>query len=172
MSADIISLISTQSSSIQGTFDVPGDKSVSHRSLILGSIAVGQTVVSGLLEGDDVSNKTGDADCGAQIEKGDDYIINGLGLGGLTAPTKPLDLGNSGTAVRLLLGLIAGQSLTATFIGDASLSKRPMRRITDPLLEMGAQIEVADGGTLPCDRNWLARTACHRLCPKSGICPD
>ena len=151
MSEDFISLISSQTSSLNGTFDVPGDKSVSHRSLILGSIAVGRTVVSGLLEGDDVlATKQAMIDCGAKIEKiGDDYVINGVGLGGLTAPTSPLDLGNSGTAVRLLMGLIAGQSLTATFVGDASLSKRPMRRITDPLLEMGAQIEVAEGGTLP-----------------------
>ena len=151
MSAERQSLLSSRASGLSGQFDVPGDKSISHRALILGSLAVGQTVVTGLLEGDDVlATKQAMVDCGADITKKDDaYVINGVGLGGLTNPAAPLDLGNSGTAVRLLMGLIAGQSMTATFVGDASLSKRPMRRITDPLEEMGAQIEIADGGTLP-----------------------
>ena len=151
MSAERQSLLSSRTSGLSGQFDVPGDKSISHRALILGSLAVGQTVVTGLLEGDDVlATKQAMVDCGADITKQDNaYVINGVGLGGLTNPAAPLDLGNSGTAVRLLMGLIAGQSMTATFVGDASLSKRPMRRITDPLEEMGAQIEIADGGTLP-----------------------
>ena len=144
-------LTSHRPASLQGTFHVPGDKSISHRSMILSAIAVGQTRVSGLLEGDDVmATKQAMIDCGADIIKqGDDYVINGVGMGGLSAPDKPLDLGNAGTGVRLLMGLIAGQSLSATFVGDASLSKRPMRRITDPLEEMGAQVTTGEGGRLP-----------------------
>ena len=146
-----LSLVSHKTAQLSGTFDVPGDKSISHRSMILSAIAVGQTRVSGLLEGDDVmATKQAMIDCGADIVKdGDDYVINGVGMGGLTAPDKPLDLGNAGTGVRLLMGLIAGQSLSATFVGDASLSKRPMRRITDPLEEMGAQVTTGEGGRLP-----------------------
>ncbi|MGC6530566.1 MAG: 3-phosphoshikimate 1-carboxyvinyltransferase [Candidatus Puniceispirillaceae bacterium] len=153
-----LSLISQKTKSLSGTFDVPGDKSISHRSMILGSIAIGQTKVSGLLEGDDVlATKQAMIDCGADITKqGDDYIINGVGMGGLTNPEQPLDLGNAGTGVRLLMGLIAGQSMTATFVGDASLSKRPMRRITDPLEEMGAQVTCAEGGRLPVTITGLA----------------
>ena len=141
------SLRSHTSDTLSGNFDVPGDKSISHRSMILSAIAIGQTRVSGLLEGDDVmSTKQAMIDCGAKITKqGDEYIVDGVGMGGLTNPTKPLDLGNAGTGVRLLMGLIAGQSMTATFVGDASLSKRPMRRITDPLIEMGAQVTTNDG---------------------------
>ena len=146
-----LSLVSRKTDHLSGTFDVPGDKSISHRSMILSAIAVGQTRVSGLLEGDDVmATKQAMIDCGADIVKqGDDYVINGVGMGGLSAPDKPLDLGNAGTGVRLLMGLIAGQSLSATFVGDASLSKRPMRRITDPLEEMGAQVTTGEGGRLP-----------------------
>ena len=141
------SLVSHKIDNLTGQFDVPGDKSISHRSMILGAIAIGRTHVSGLLEGDDVmATKQAMIDCGAQIQKqGDDYVIDGVGMGGLSAPSKPLDLGNAGTGVRLLMGLIAGQSLSATFIGDASLSARPMRRITDPLEEMGAQVSTNDG---------------------------
>lgn len=146
-----LSLRSHHITSLVGTFDVPGDKSVSHRSMILSAIAIGQTRVQGLLEGDDVmATKQAMIDCGAHITKqGDDYLIDGVGMGGLRTPEKPLDLGNAGTGVRLLMGLIAGQSLQATFVGDASLSKRPMRRITDPLEEMGASVETAEGGLLP-----------------------
>lgn len=142
-----LSLISHHATGLSGSFDVPGDKSISHRSMILSALAIGQTRVSGLLEGDDVmATKQAMIDCGASITKqGDDYIIDGVGMGGLTNPENPLDLGNAGTGVRLLMGLIAGQSMTATFVGDASLSKRPMRRITDPLAEMGAQITTNDG---------------------------
>ena len=142
-----LSLVSHKTDKLTGHFDVPGDKSISHRSMILSAIAIGRTRVSGLLEGDDVmATKQAMIDCGAQIQKqGDDYIIDGVGMGGLTAPANPLDLGNAGTGVRLLMGLIAGQSLSATFIGDASLSKRPMRRITDPLEEMGADVTTNDG---------------------------
>ena len=151
MPSQFASLTSHQAGALSGTFDVPGDKSVSHRSLMLSAIAVGRTKISGLLEGDDVlATLQAMKDCGAAIIKqGDDYIVDGAGIGGLTPPQKPLDLGNAGTGVRLLMGLIAGQSMTATFIGDASLTKRPMRRITDPLAEMGAQITTSKTGTLP-----------------------
>ena len=119
--------------------------------MILSAIAIGQTRVSGLLEGDDVmATKQAMIDCGAKITKqGDDYVIDGVGMGGLQAPKANLDLGNAGTGVRLLMGLIAGQSLQATFVGDASLSKRPMARITDPLIEMGATVTTGEGGRLP-----------------------
>ncbi|MGC6517807.1 MAG: 3-phosphoshikimate 1-carboxyvinyltransferase [Candidatus Puniceispirillaceae bacterium] len=142
-----LSLVSHKAGALSGIFDVPGDKSISHRSMILSAIAIGQTRVTGLLEGDDVmATKQAMIDCGAKISKqGDSYVIDGVGMGGLISPETPLDLGNAGTGVRLLMGLIAGQSMTATFVGDASLSKRPMRRITDPLIEMGAQVTTNDG---------------------------
>ena len=128
---------------INGEILIPGDKSISHRALILGGLAIGTTRVSGLLKGADVMS-TLDAmrQLGVDISEADngDIIIHGVGLHGLTTPDAPLDLGNAGTGVRLLMGVIAGQSITATFTGDSSLSARPMRRVTDPLEEMGAQV--------------------------------
>ena len=131
-----LSLSSQKTVNLSGIVDVPGDKSMSHRSLILGSLAIGTTKVTGLLEGADVL-ATADAmrAMGADITRHDDgtWIILGQGLHGLVAPETALDLGNSGTGVRLLMGVVAGQPITATFTGDASLSTRPMARITDPL---------------------------------------
>ena len=139
-------------SGLSGHFDVPGDKSISHRSLILGGLAIGTTRVSGLLEGDDVL-ATGRAmqSLGAEFTRDEAGIwhITGVGTSGLVSPTSPLDLGNSGTGVRLLMGVVAGQPLTATFCGDASLSRRPMARVTDPLALMGAGITARDGDMLP-----------------------
>ena len=105
--------------------------------MILSALAIGQTRVSGLLEGDDVmATKQAMIDCGASITKqGDDWVIDGVGMGGLTAPEKPLDLGNAGTGVRLLMGLIAGQSMSATFVGDASLSNGRCDASQIPLLK-------------------------------------
>ena len=139
--------------SLAGEARVPGDKSISHRALILGALAVGETTISGLLEGEDVLH-TADAlrALGAKVERGNDGIwrIHGVGVGGFTSPAGPLDFGNSGTGVRLMFGAVAGCPIRATFDGDASLRKRPMRRILDPVEKMGARVvEQADGGRLP-----------------------
>ena len=145
-------LISARHGGLTGQFDVPGDKSISHRSLILGGMAIGTTRVTGLLEGDDVM-ATGRAmqALGASISREADgsWMVTGVGTAGLMSPDKPLDLGNSGTGVRLLMGVVAGLPITATFCGDESLSRRPMARVTDPLARMGANITARDGGRLP-----------------------
>ena len=145
-------LQSGQHTGLSGRFDVPGDKSISHRSLILGGLAIGTTRVRGLLEGDDVM-ATGRAmqALGATISRDEDgtWRVTGVGTSGLISPESPLDLGNSGTGVRLLMGVVAGQPLTATFCGDTSLSRRPMARVTDPLAAMGAAITARDGDRLP-----------------------
>ncbi len=123
-----------------GAIEVPGDKSISHRALMLGASAIGETRISGLLESKDVL-ATADAlrAMGAQIQRtGDDWIVEGLGTGGLMPPRAPLDMGNSGTSARLLSGLIASQDISATLTGDASLSRRPMARVIEPLSQMGA----------------------------------
>ena len=138
---------------ISGRARVPGDKSISHRALILSAMAVGESTVAGLLEGEDVLN-TAQAmrDLGAQLVRGEDGLwrIHGVGVGGFAAPEKPLDFGNSGTGCRLVLGAVAGCPIRATFDGDASLRKRPMRRVLDPLERMGARVVTeAEGGRLP-----------------------
>lgn len=136
---------------LTGRLRVPGDKSISHRSIMFGALAVGETRVSGLLEGEDVM-ATAEAmrKMGASIEKhGDEWHIHGVGVGSLLEPESPLDMGNSGTSTRLLMGLVASHGITAQFTGDASLSKRPMGRVIDPLSTMGAHFEASEGGTLP-----------------------
>lgn len=137
---------------IQGRVRVPGDKSISHRSIMLGSIAEGTTTVTGFLEGADaLATLNAFRDMGVEIEGPVDgkVTVHGVGLKGLKKPEKPLDMGNSGTSTRLLAGIIAGQDFDVTLIGDASLSKRPMKRVVDPLKMMGAEIETQEGGTLP-----------------------
>ena len=136
---------------LTGRLRVPGDKSISHRSIMFGALAVGETRVSGLLEGEDVmATAAAMRAMGATIEKQDDeWSIHGVGVGGLLQPDAPLDMGNSGTSTRLLMGLIAGHGITAQFTGDASLSKRPMGRVITPLSQMGASFEASEGGTLP-----------------------
>jgi 3-phosphoshikimate 1-carboxyvinyltransferase len=137
---------------LTGTIRVPGDKSISHRSLMLGALAVGETRVSGLLEGEDVlSTAAAMRAMGATIERRDsgEWIINGVGVGGLLQPAEPLDMGNSGTSTRLLMGLVASHAITATFVGDASLSKRPMGRVIEPLSLIGAEFAASEGGRLP-----------------------
>ncbi|MBO9579698.1 MAG: 3-phosphoshikimate 1-carboxyvinyltransferase [Sphingobium sp.] len=137
---------------LRGTVTIPGDKSISHRSLMFSALAVGESRVSGLLEGEDVlSTAAAMRALGAQIERGADgmWRIHGVGVGGLIQPVTALDMGNSGTSTRLLMGLLASHRITATFIGDVSLSRRPMGRITDPLGLMGATFMTSPGGRLP-----------------------
>ncbi|VAW89553.1 3-phosphoshikimate 1-carboxyvinyltransferase [hydrothermal vent metagenome] len=137
---------------LTGSIRVPGDKSISHRSIMFGSLADGVTEVTGFLEGDDaLATLQAFRDMGVQIEgpeKGR-VTIHGVGINGLKQPDQPLDMGNSGTSIRLLSGLLAGQGIDVTLVGDSSLSKRPMRRVIDPLTEMGAVVESNEKGTLP-----------------------
>ncbi|MEE2995719.1 MAG: 3-phosphoshikimate 1-carboxyvinyltransferase, partial [Pseudomonadota bacterium] len=136
---------------LKGTTNVPGDKSISHRALMIGAVAVGRTNVTGLLESEDVL-RTADAlrALGAGIEKlTNDWIVDGVGVGGLTSPEDILDLGNSGTTARLLLGLMATHDLRAHVTGDSSLRSRPMNRVIDPLSRIGAVFDSADMGRLP-----------------------
>ncbi len=137
---------------LSGRLRVPGDKSISHRSIMLGSLAEGVTHVSGFLEGEDaLATLKAFRAMGVEIAGPDrgKVTVHGVGMHGLKAPDAPIDLGNSGTSIRLMSGLLAGQGFDVEMSGDASLSKRPMRRVTDPLALMGAQIETAEGGTPP-----------------------
>ncbi|WP_174269597.1 3-phosphoshikimate 1-carboxyvinyltransferase [Sphingobium chlorophenolicum] len=142
----------TAAPALSGTITVPGDKSISHRSLMLSALAVGESHVEGLLEGEDVlSTAAAMRAMGADISKDADGVwhIHGVGVGGLLQPTSALDMGNSGTSTRLLMGLVASHAITATFVGDASLSKRPMARVTEPLSRMGASFTTSPGDRLP-----------------------
>jgi 3-phosphoshikimate 1-carboxyvinyltransferase len=133
---------------VRGEIRVPGDKSISHRSIMLGAIAEGTTRVTGFLEGADaISTMNVFRAMGVVIDGPDDgrVTVHGVGMHGLKAPAAALDCGNSGTSMRLLSGLLAGQGLELTLVGDASLSRRPMRRVTDPLALMGARIDTTDG---------------------------
>ncbi|WP_353858062.1 3-phosphoshikimate 1-carboxyvinyltransferase [Azospirillum formosense] len=145
-------LRSSSTGALAGTIRVPGDKSISHRSLMLGAVAVGETVIHGLLEGEDVLNTAAAMRLlGARAERGGDGVwrVRGVGLGGLGEPAQVLDMGNSGTAARLLMGLVASHPITCVFTGDASLNKRPMARVTGPLEQMGARFVGRSGGRLP-----------------------
>lgn len=140
------------SAPLTGTVRVPGDKSISHRSLMLSALAVGESVVEGLLEGEDVlATAAAMRAMGADIARDDDgrWHIHGVGVGGLLQPQTALDMGNSGTSTRLLMGLVASHPITSTFTGDASLSKRPMSRVTEPLGLMGAEFSSSPGIRLP-----------------------
>jgi len=133
---------------LKGDVTVPGDKSISHRSLMLGALAVGETRITGLLEGEDVlATAAAMRAMGAQIERSEsgEWRVHGVGVGGLLQPATALDMGNSGTSTRLLMGLVASHPITATFIGDASLSGRPMGRVITPLSLMGARITATPG---------------------------
>jgi 3-phosphoshikimate 1-carboxyvinyltransferase len=137
---------------LSGHCRVPGDKSISHRALILGGLAVGRTHIAGLLEGDDVlCTAAAMRALGAGVTRDADgaWAVNGVGIGGLQEPDLMLDLGNSGTATRLLMGVVAGHDFTAFFTGDASLRRRPMARVTEPLQRMGARVVARAGGRLP-----------------------
>ena len=145
-------LTSSAAGPLKGACTVPGDKSISHRALMLGALAVGETRVSGLLEGEDVAATAAALRAlGATIERAEDesWRVNGVGVGGLAEPDEVLDLGNSGTAVRLLAGICASHGFTTFMTGDASLRRRPMGRIIAPLERMGARFEARNGGRLP-----------------------
>jgi 3-phosphoshikimate 1-carboxyvinyltransferase len=147
-----IPMTARKSGPLKGTANVPGDKSISHRSLILGAMAVGETHITGLLEGEDV---LGTADAmrafGAGVERlGDgEWRVNGVGVGGFAEPEDVIDCGNAGTGVRLIMGAMATSPITATFTGDASLRSRPMGRVTDPIALFGAQSYGREGGRIP-----------------------
>ena len=133
---------------VDATVTVPGDKSVSHRALMLGGIAEGKSTISGFLAGEDcLSTMAAMSAMGVEIEQNSatDIVVNGVGLRGLVEPSQELDLGNSGTAMRLMAGLLSGQSFSSVMVGDESLTSRPMRRVITPLTAMGAEIESNDG---------------------------
>jgi len=155
---------------LRGTVTVPGDKSISHRALMFAGLAVGESRIEGLLEGEDVlataaalramgatifkesaAEGGGGRAMGAEVERGSDGVwrVHGVGVGGLLQPRQALDMGNSGTSTRLLMGLVASHAIAATFTGDASLSGRPMGRVIEPLSRMGADITASPGGRLP-----------------------
>lgn len=147
-----IQFVARAGGQVKGSIRVPGDKSVSHRSIILGSIAEGTTRVEGFLEGEDsLATLQAFRDMGVEIEGPDQgcVTIHGVGLHGLKKPEKPLYLGNSGTSMRLLAGLLSAQSFPVTLTGDSSLSKRPMNRVAKPLREMGALVATKEGGQPP-----------------------
>jgi 3-phosphoshikimate 1-carboxyvinyltransferase len=145
-------LISRKATGLTGKIRVPGDKSMSHRALMFGAVATGETTISGLLEAEDVVNTAKAMTAlGARAERGSDGVwrVEGVGISGLRSPAGPLDFGNSGTGVRLAMGLMATTPLTAQCVGDASLSKRPMGRVTTPLAMFGTTFDVSEGGRLP-----------------------
>ncbi len=145
-------LQSRKSGPLNGRARIPGDKSISHRAIMFGALAEGETMIYGLLEGEDVfSTAEAMRKMGAKIEKGGDGIwrVFGVGLGNLKQPASDLDMGNSGTSTRLLMGIVATHKINATFTGDASLVKRPMKRVMTPLEKMGAQFKASADGRLP-----------------------
>ncbi|MHC8509034.1 MAG: 3-phosphoshikimate 1-carboxyvinyltransferase [Rhodospirillales bacterium] len=156
----MISAISRSARRLQGRVRVPGDKSISHRALILGALALGETTADGLLEGEDVlATARAMRALGAGVERLEGpggpggapprWRVRGNGMGALTEPQGVLDLGNSGTGARLLAGVLAAQPFTSVLSGDESLSRRPMGRVTEPLTQMGARFETRSGGRLP-----------------------
>ena len=143
---------SAPAAALQGEIEVPGDKSISHRAIMLAALAEGTSNVDGFLEGEDTrATARIFADLGVRIEtpSASRRIVHGVGLHGLRAPRASLDCGNSGTGMRLLCGVLAGQAFDSTLVGDESLSRRPMRRVTEPLAAMGARIGTREGGLPP-----------------------
>jgi 3-phosphoshikimate 1-carboxyvinyltransferase len=152
MQAAPVPLTARRSGRLSGRARVPGDKSISIRALILGALTVGETRISGMLEGEDALNTAKAMQAlGATVIRGADrqWRIRGVGVGGFAEPQHPLDFGNSGTGCRLALGAVAGCPITATFDGDASLRSRPMRRVLDPLERIGARALSSTDGRLP-----------------------
>lgn len=147
-----VAMTARRSGPLRGVAEVPGDKSISHRSLILGALAVGETRVTGLLEGQDVLDTAKAMRAfGAEVTRlgAGEWSVHGVGVGGFAEPAEVIDCGNSGTGVRLIMGAMATSPITATFTGDASLRKRPMGRVTDPLALFGARSYGRKGGRLP-----------------------
>jgi 3-phosphoshikimate 1-carboxyvinyltransferase len=147
-----IPMTSSPCGPLTGVAEVPGDKSISHRSLILGAMAVGETTISGLLEGEDVLDTAKAMQAfGAEVinHGGGNWSVFGVGVGGFAEPDQVINCGNSGTGVRLIMGAMATSPITATFTGDASLNGRPMARITDPLALFGTRAVGREGGRLP-----------------------
>ncbi len=138
---------------IAGHIKVPGDKSISHRSMMFGALAEGRTEITGFLQGDDcIATRKAFENMGVNIvDVGDKIVIDGVGLHGLRAPNAPIDVGNSGTGMRLLAGVLAGQVFSSTLVGDASLMTRPMKRVAEPLSQMGASVCTRDNGCAPID---------------------
>jgi len=137
---------------LSGSVRVPGDKSISHRALMLSALAVGTSTIEGLLEGEDViATAAAMRAMGATVERdaAGTWRVDGVGVGGLLQPETALDMGNSGTSTRLLMGLVASHPISVTFTGDASLSRRPMNRIIEPLSQMGVEVTASPGGRLP-----------------------
>ncbi|MEZ5839710.1 MAG: 3-phosphoshikimate 1-carboxyvinyltransferase [Hyphomicrobiales bacterium] len=145
-------LSARRSGALSGQVTVPGDKSISHRALIFSTMAVGESRISGLLESEDVLNTAAAMRAlGAVVERTGtgEWRVSGVGTGGLIEPESVLDFGNSGTGARLVMGLVGGHPIAATFVGDASLSRRPMGRVLDPLKDMGVEVISRSGGRLP-----------------------
>ncbi|MGQ4273957.1 3-phosphoshikimate 1-carboxyvinyltransferase [Terrihabitans sp. B22-R8] len=146
-------LSARRSGPLSGRVRVPGDKSISHRAMLFGLLAVGETTIEGLLEGEDVlATGRACAALGATVTRHGEgrWSVHGMGVGALLPPDEPLDFGNAGTGARLMMGVVAGHGISAVFDGDASLRKRPMRRVLDPLVQMGANVmDAAEGGRLP-----------------------
>jgi 3-phosphoshikimate 1-carboxyvinyltransferase len=137
---------------LKGTAHIPGDKSISHRALILGALSVGETRITGLLEGQDVLDTASAMRAfGAEVTQTGpgNWTVHGVGVGGFAEPEDVIDCGNSGTGVRLIMGAMATTPITATFTGDASLRGRPMARVTDPLALFGTRAVGREGGRLP-----------------------
>jgi 3-phosphoshikimate 1-carboxyvinyltransferase len=148
----LTSLCSAAAGPLNGIVSLPGDKSISHRALLLGALAVGETVIEGLLEGEDVLNTAAairKLGATAERDKSGVWRVQGVGIGGLREPDSILDFGNSGTGARLLLGVLAGHPITVFLTGDESLCSRPMNRVANPLAEFGARIVTRGGGRLP-----------------------
>lgn len=145
--------VARRAGALKGRLRVPGDKSISHRALMLGLLTVGETRIEGLLEGADVlATAAACGELGAKLHRNGAgaWSVHGAGIGSLLPPRAPLDFGNAGTGTRLMLGVVAGHPIEATFDGDDSLRQRPMRRVLDPLTRMGAEVmEQAEGGRLP-----------------------
>jgi 3-phosphoshikimate 1-carboxyvinyltransferase len=145
-------LSSVRSGPLQGRVKVPGDKSISHRALMFGAVTVGRTIITGLLEAEDVLGTAAAMRAfGATVSRDDAgvWTVDGLGVGGLLEPAGVIDFGNAGTGARLTMGLVAGHGFAATFTGDASLVKRPMGRVLDPLRQMGVEVIARSGDRLP-----------------------
>ncbi|CAN5361146.1 3-phosphoshikimate 1-carboxyvinyltransferase [soil metagenome] len=147
-----VPMAARKSRDLKGNIHLPGDKSISHRALMLGAVAIGETAISGLLEAEDVLNTAKAMRAlGARVEMGDDgmWRVRGVGVAGLVQPEGDLDFGNSGTGVRHALGLMASTPITVRCVGDASLSRRPMQRVIEPLQKIGARFEASAGARLP-----------------------